>query len=66
MSELVNFVNILNTDPLTMTEAPSDLEIIAGNTDLRKSGVTELTDGVRQGFLEMWSFTHARDVLSEM
>ena len=62
MSELTNFINILNTDPGTMTGVPSDAEIIAAN----KLSGAQLTDGVRQGFLEMWSFVHAKDVLSEM
>lgn len=49
-----SLIGMMHTDPEEMDRVPTNTQIIDANPDLKKSGITDLTAGERQGFLEMW------------
>ncbi|HVX24372.1 MAG TPA: hypothetical protein VG992_03475 [Candidatus Saccharimonadales bacterium] len=65
-SPLETVIAMLHTDPETIPGVPTNEEIIEAHQDQKKLGMTSLSAGERQGFLEMWRFGQVRDYIVDL
>lgn len=61
MSYTDQFIVLLHADPETIEGVPTNADIIESDDGLKKSGVQDISDSVRSGFLQMWQTGYVRD-----